>query len=143
MCGDTLVCVTDLTFSVVHVAEVVERPALPHPVLVLAADLEVAPAADDRLLELAHHLQRVAEVAAGLGLAQPVAHAAGEGEVVLVVLHRLDIVAQVEVRVAQLTVDGAQSSKIVRPCLESGLKKGDTVSTFSRLAELLALEREL
>ena len=41
----------------------------------------------------------------------PVAHGPGEGEVVLVVLHGSHIVTQVEVRVAQLTVDGAGNTQ--------------------------------
>jgi hypothetical protein len=44
------------------------------------------PATDDRLLELAHHLEGVAKVAGSLGLAQTVAHGPGQRQVVFVEL---------------------------------------------------------
>ena len=42
------------------------------------------------------------QVPRGLGLAQPVAHSSGQCEVVFVVLHCFDVVAHVEIGVAQL-----------------------------------------
>ena len=107
----------------VDVSQVVEGSAFAHSVPVFLTDLQVAPAANDSLVKLAHDLEGVAEVARGLGLTQPVAHRAGQGQVVLVVLHGLDVVAHVKVGVPQLTVDGAQSSKVVRPSLGRKSKK--------------------
>ena len=74
----------------IDVAKIVQGPSLTDPVLVLPTDLQVSFAADDRLLELAHHLQGVAEIPRSLGLPQPVPHGPGQGQVVLVVLHRLE-----------------------------------------------------
>merc|ERR1719471_999298 len=88
------------TLGMIHIAQVVQSSALPDSVLVFPAYLQVSPAADDCLLELPHHLESVAKVAAGLGLAQSVPHAPGKGEVVLVVLHRLHIVSKIKVGVA-------------------------------------------
>ena len=68
------------------VSEVVEGTADANLVHVLLADLQMLPAADGGLLELPHHLQRVAQVPRGLGLTQPVAHGPRQGEVVFVEL---------------------------------------------------------
>ena len=73
----------------VDISQVIESPALAHPILVLSTDLQMSSAADDSFLELAHHLQRVAKVPACLCLPQSVTHSPSQSQVMLVVLHGL------------------------------------------------------
>ena len=52
----------------------------------LLADFQVPPAADDGLIELAHHLEGVAQVTGSLGFPKSVAHGTSQGQVVFVIL---------------------------------------------------------
>ena len=74
--------------SVVDVPEVVESPSDTDAIAVFLADFEMPATADDGLFELAHHLERVAEVARGLSLAESVPHRSGQRQVVFVILER-------------------------------------------------------
>ncbi|RNA02737.1 hypothetical protein BpHYR1_054012 [Brachionus plicatilis] len=72
------------------------------------------------LVVVAEQLQRVAYVAAGLGLARVIAEPLGYFVVELVVVKRFVVVLQIEVRVAQLVVDDAQDCEcfqVVCSCL--------------------------
>lgn len=106
----------------------------------LSGDLQMPLAAYHGFVKLAHYFQRVAQVPAGLGLAQLVAHVPGEGQVQLVILHRFNIVTQVEVRVAQLAVDRAQYPQIVRAGLDRRLEERHSGLAVARLAEAFALQ---
>ena len=70
----------------VDVSQVVKSPAFSDPVSVLLADFQVPPAADDGLIELAHHLEGVAQVTGSLGFPKSVAHGTSQGQVVFVIL---------------------------------------------------------
>lgn len=67
----------------------------------------------------------------------------GESEVVAVELERFGVVLQVEVGVAQLTVDGAEDLQVFRPYLDGGLEEGDACAVIACLTQTLALQRQL
>ncbi len=90
----------------IHIAEVVQSSTLSNAILVLLAYFKMATAANDSLVELAHDLQCVSEVAGSFGLTEPVTHRPCQREVMLVILHRFNIVSHVEIGVAKLTIDG-------------------------------------
>lgn len=66
-----------------------------------------------------------------------------EREIVLVVLHGLVVVSQVEVRVAELAVDGAERAQVVRAGLDGRLEERHAGAAVARLAQPLALQRQL
>lgn len=55
----------------------------------------------------------------------------------------LGIVVQVEVRVAQLAVDGAQHLQVLGSHLDGSFEEGDACSVVAHLTESLALQSEL
>lgn len=60
----------------------------------------------------------------------------------LVVLHGLPVIPQIEVRVPELAVNGAERPQIVGAGLDRSLKKCDSCPAVARFAQSLALEGE-
>ena len=87
MTRERLINETDL--CMVNVSQIVEGSSDPDFVWMFLADVQMLPAADDGLLELAHHLQRVPQVPGGFGLAQSVAHGSGQSQIVFVKLEKM------------------------------------------------------
>ena len=71
---------------VIDISQVVQSSSNADPISVFLTDLQMPPTTDHRLLKLAHHLEGVAKVARGLGLAQPISHRPGQGQVMFVIL---------------------------------------------------------
>lgn len=112
-----------LALCMVHVAQIVQRPSLGHSIAQLLGQRQMPVTTNGRLIKPAHHLQRIPQISRRLGLAQLIIHRPSQRQVQLVVLHRLGVVAQVKVGVAQLAVDGTQCAEVVGACLDGRLKK--------------------
>lgn len=67
----------------------------------------------------------------------------GQGQVVAVELHGFSIVVQVEVSIAQLTVDSTQHLQVLCANLDGRLKEGDTRAEITGFTEPLTLQRQL
>lgn len=67
----------------------------------------------------------------------------GQGQVVAVELHGFSVVVQVEVSIAQLTVDGTQHLQVLCANLDGRLKEGDTRPEITGFTEPLTLQRQL
>lgn len=132
-----------LAFGVIDVTKVVKGSSFANAVTMLLADFQVSPAANDRLLELAHHFQCVAKITRCLGFSESVTHGPGQGQVVFVVLHGLDVVTHVKVGVAELAVDGTESSKVVGASLKGCFEEGHAIPAVAGLAQLLTLQSQL
>lgn len=59
------------------------------------------------------------------------------------VLQGFVVLLQVEVGVPQLAVDGAEDLQVFRPHLDGRLEEGDAGAVLARLAEPLALQRQV
>lgn len=59
------------------------------------------------------------------------------------VLHGPGVVSEVEVGIPELAVDGRERAQVVCAGLDSGLEEGDAGSAVTRLAQPLALQRQL
>ena len=97
----------------IDISKIVEGSSNTDPISVFLTDFQMSSATNDGLLKLAHHLQGVTQVAGCFCFTQSISHRSSQGEIVLVILHGLHVVAHVEVGVAKLAVDGAQRSEIV------------------------------
>jgi len=58
---------------------------------------------------------------------------------VLVILHGLDIIPEVEVSIPQLAVDGRQCAEIICPRLKGCFKESNTIPALASLAQLFPL----
>lgn len=67
----------------------------------------------------------------------------GQGQVMAVELHGFSIVVQVEVSIAQLTVDSTQHLQVLCANLDGRLKEGDTRPEITGFTEPLTLQRQL
>lgn len=60
-----------------------------------------------------------------------------------VVLHCFVIVAEIEVCISELAVDGTEGAQIVSACLNGGLEEGHASPAVAGLTQPLALQSQL